>query len=176
MGDVRNSLKEQERDYGSFIASIMMLMMVEVCLSICDPVWLLHALKFCQIYGVNSKSWRAHFDGAWNFLKAQQAVQPWATPTFADSSTQSLCVIKIVAGTSMKLAALNLDDGDDKAQETVINSIPASSSFRFTIGAKGLLMPCISDIRRLAGGAKPGTVTDSIRDSANDILSRLDEC
>lgn len=77
---------------------------------------------------------------------------------------------KIVAGTSMKLATLDLDDGDDKAQETVINSIPASSSFRFTIGAKGLLVPCISDIRRLASGVKPGTVTDSIRNSANDIL------
>ena len=40
MGDVRKSLKEQERDYGSFIASIMTLMMAEVCLSICDAVWL----------------------------------------------------------------------------------------------------------------------------------------
>lgn len=79
--------KATRKRLGSFIASIMTLMMVELCLSICDPVWLLHALKFCQIYGGNSKSWRAHFDGAWNFLKAQQAVQPWATPTFADSST-----------------------------------------------------------------------------------------
>ena len=109
-------------------------------------------------------------------MKEQQARQPWATSTFADCSTQSLCVIKIVADTSMKLGTLDLDDSDEKAQDTVINSIPASSSFGFTIGAKGLLMPCISDIRRLASRVKPGIITDSIRDSANDILRRLDEC
>jgi hypothetical protein len=130
-----------------------------------------------EIYSGNTSSWRAHFQGAWKFLIDQQDLLPWATSVFAESSTQSLCLIKIISDTS----SLNDEWGSFEYdavldQEKLVASISSSSLFGFTIGATGTLMNCIADIRRLAYELQTGISDQSIDDGAHDILVRLDQC
>lgn len=153
MQELRNNFLEQQQDYATFIASVLTLMFVE-------------------IYSGTSGSWRAHFDGAWKFLEQQQT-QPWNESTFAESTTQSLCLIRIISQTS-------ISDHDstarfESAQDILLSTVSKGDSFGFTIGAVKTLMTCIADIRKLSQQLRFDSSL-SIDDGANDIFARLNQC
>jgi hypothetical protein len=153
MEELRNTLFEQQQDYATFIASGLTLMFVE-------------------IYSGTSKSWRAHFDGAWEFLEEQQS-QSWNDSALAESSIQSLCVIRIINETSRPA-----DDSKisvDSAQDMLLSSVSRGESFGFTIGDVGSLMTCIADIRNLSLQLRFGTSL-SVDDATSDLLTRLGQC
>ena len=107
----------------------------------------------------------------------QQDLLPWATSIFAESSTQSLCLIKIISDTSsVDEEPLTFDCAVAFDQKRLLSSISSSSLFGFTIGATGMLMTCIADIRRLAYELKTGVSSQSIDNTAHSLLVRLEHC
>jgi hypothetical protein len=107
----------------------------------------------------------------------QQSLLPWTTSIFAESTIQSLCIIKIVSDTSrVDEEPGSFDYVAASEQEKLMSTISSSSLFGFTIGASGMLIKCIADIRRLVYEFKTGISIQYIDDAAHELLLRLDRC
>ena len=128
--------------------------------------------KSQQIYSGNSTTWRTHLNLAWIFSKQLQALKPWDLSSFAESTTQSLCIIKIVSDSSKRLEELELED-KHLSQDPLIAAISSYPSFGLTIGASRLLMTCINDVHSVARSVKYGRITG---DATAEILRNLDHC
>jgi hypothetical protein len=130
------------------------------------------------VYSGNSTAWRAHFNGAWAFLRDQEATEPWNLSEFAWVTTQSLCLINIVNETSIKHDSVTRNPCQSLriSHKNLTSFISSATTFGFTIGATQLVMACIMDVRRLASDLKNETDMAIIDETVNNLYTRLEEC
>ncbi|KAH8881880.1 hypothetical protein GQ53DRAFT_798996 [Thozetella sp. PMI_491] len=184
---LKDSLLNEKRDYGTTLAAVMTLLMAEV-------------------YNGRPGTWKQHLNGAWSLLRECSAEEPWNTSDFACCSTQSLYIIKILNETCQLREPVScifdsspknrfLDRycpeqvgaggrGSEFSDEAMVEaflacSISSTHDFGFTLGCTESLLACISTItsvsERMQSQAmcceEQADLTDEV---VSEVLSLLD--
>ncbi|KAJ9610828.1 hypothetical protein H2200_005605 [Cladophialophora chaetospira] len=146
-------------------------------------------LMMAELYSGQSKSWRYHFQGAWDVFKRYEDQSPWEDSDFACASLQSLHIIGIVSDTCQLTNEVN-DEGDHWPTQARTNTVPSTKAFRtpnqqswsaiksthdfgFTIGATQEVLECIRNISEMNHTSETDDASD---EWCKDILAWLNMC
>ncbi|EPE32810.1 Zn2/Cys6 DNA-binding protein [Glarea lozoyensis ATCC 20868] len=104
--------------------------------------------KVDYLFRGSSKTWRHHYNAAWEFLQQQGKQKKWTRSEDAWYATQSFYLLRIMSETSLVRGErfhahqIRVDSEDD----IPLKEFSTNTHFGYTIGASNTLMSCISEI------------------------------
>ncbi|KKY24905.1 putative c6 transcription factor [Phaeomoniella chlamydospora] len=132
-------------------------------------------LKLCmsEVISGEPDEWAKHLDGAWKLFLDEQDRQPWLESELGRASTQSLCLLKIVAATNS--ISHRLSSHEQGALRRIgMHRINTDQAFGHTIGTSPEILLSISDIGLISTKIHSGVSTiSSLSREISAILQRL---
>jgi hypothetical protein len=172
--ELQNSIENEHRDYGTFMAAIMAIMTIEVRVrsGTDKPLCISELISLLQVFRGQSNSWRTHIRGAWSFIRGRDSAAPWGPSELALSSTQWFFATTILSETP--LPSIPETPASREKEKVMLDHMFACKRLGYTFGATQPIMTCIADIKRLKYRIRSGGATiESIAYEINGLQHRL---
>ena len=172
------SIGTGNRDYGTFLAAVLTMMMVEVSHILFKNFE--HSFDSTQVFRGHSGSWRTHLHGAWDFIRTQSLPAPWELDRLSLGSTHAWYTSAILCESSIlciEPSPREAGSGTNKRfEQALLRGMADCVTLGLTLGASPTIMRGITEIQRLRSLLQTNAITvEDLEQKSEDIRSRLDQ-
>ncbi|KAI9689887.1 MAG: hypothetical protein M1822_009769 [Bathelium mastoideum] len=155
--ELAQSIATSNRDYGTFMAAVMTMMMIE-------------------IFRGHSGRWRTHLHGAWDFIRTPGSTIPHDSLSLA--ATQIWYTSAILCESSILCIELPPPEAGPGSkigfEQAILKGIGECPVLGFPLGANATIMGCVIEIQRLKALLQTNAITvEDLEQKSEDIRSRL---
>ncbi|KAL9062936.1 MAG: hypothetical protein Q9157_008527 [Trypethelium eluteriae] len=155
------SIQTGNRDYGTFLAAVVTMMMIEV-------------------FRGQSGSWRTHLHGAWDFIRTRGSTEPWESDLLSMGLTHAWYTSAIICDSNVLCVQPSPNEAQPEArvrfEQALLRGMADCVVLGFTLGANPTIMKCITEIQRLKRLLQTNAITvEDLEQKSEDIRCRLNE-